>query len=80
METFPVVLKDKIRRQVTNRLKINDSKTEFIIVGGRQKLNKVIIEGIQIGKNRIMPASSVRNLGVIFNNKLKMDKLLFLWN
>ena len=80
METFPVVLKDKIRRQVTNRLKINDSKTEFIIVGGRQKLNKVIIEGIQIGKTRIMPASSVRNLGLIFNNKLKMDKLLFLWN
>ncbi|XP_071847575.1 uncharacterized protein [Apostichopus japonicus] len=59
---------------LTNKLKINDSKTEFIILGGRQQLEKVTISDITVGDAQITPCSKVRNLGVIFDEKLSMDQ------
>ena len=61
------------RWMISNWLMVNDSKTEFMIVGSRQQLERVTIPNIQVGEDRITPATSVRNLGVIFDPNLKMD-------
>ena len=43
----------------TNRLKINDTKMEFLFVGSRQQLSKVQLESVTFQDSEI----SVRNLG-----------------
>ena len=49
---------------VSYRLLINDSKTEVLLVGSRQQLSKVNIEGIKVGEAIFKLTESVRNLGV----------------
>ena len=48
---------------VTNRLKINDTKTEFPFVGSRQQLSKVQLESVTIEDSE----NRVRNLGAWFD-------------
>ena len=52
-------------------LKSNESKTEFIIFGTRQQLNKVGTVNIRIGEDMIQNVTSVRNLGLHFDEELK---------
>ena len=58
---------------ISNMLMVNDSKTEFLIVGSKQQLERVNIPFIHMGEDQITPVTSVRNLGVIFDSNLKMD-------
>jgi hypothetical protein len=57
---------------LTHKLKINDSKTEFLIIGTKQQLSKVQIEEIKVGQSCIKPVNSARNLGVIFDSNMSM--------
>ena len=54
-----------------NFLKLNESKTEFIIFGTRQQLNKVGTINIKIGEDTKQNVTSVRNLGLLFDEELK---------
>ena len=54
-----------------NFLKLNESKTEFIIFVTRQQLNKVGTINIKIGEDTIQNVISVRNLGLHFDEELK---------
>ena len=56
------------------KLKLNDSKTEFLIIGTRAQLSKVQIDHLKVGSTEIKPSSSVRNLGVWFDSKLDMKE------
>ena len=57
-----------------DKLLMNDDKTEFLIIGTRQQLNKVNISKISIGSTDITPAHApVRNLGVWLDSNLSMD-------
>ena len=47
-----------------NFLKLNDEKTEFLLIGLRQQLSKVSLPFITIGDSQITPSSQARNLGV----------------
>ena len=58
---------------ISNMLMVNDSKTEFLIVGSKQQIERVSIPAIHVGDDQITPVTSVRNLGVIFFSTLKMD-------
>jgi hypothetical protein len=59
---------------IQNKLKINDSKTEFIILASPNALSKLQSNlKLHIGKSCINPASSAKNLGVIFDKHLKME-------
>ena len=58
---------------VSNRLLINDSKTEFLIIGSRQQLANINVEGVTVGDAMITPVSSVRNLGVWFDQHMTMN-------
>ncbi len=52
---------------ITIYLKLNDSKTEFIVIGSKQQLEKVSISHIRVGSSNIEPSSEIRNLGVMFD-------------
>ena len=54
-----------------NFLKLNDSKTEFIIFGVCQQLAKVHHISIKIGDNIIENVPAVCNLGMHFDSELK---------
>ena len=55
---------EDIREWMLNdKLKLNDDKTKFIIIGTSQQLAKVSINTLRVGAATITPASSARNLG-----------------
>ena len=58
---------------LVNKLKINDSKTEFLIIGSKHQLSKITIDSIKIGDSEIKPVASVKNLGVLIDNNLSME-------
>ena len=58
---------------ISNMLTVNDSKTEFLIVGSKQQLERVNIPFIHVGEDQTTPVTSVRNLCVIFDSNLKMN-------
>ena len=57
---------------VSDKLKLNDDKTEFIIIGKSQQLAKASINTLRVGSAAITPVSSARNLGSLFDSKLTM--------
>ena len=58
---------------IKNKLKINDSKTDFIIF--RSPLLKTDLNGvsIRVGDSQISSSSKVRDLGFIFHACLSLD-------
>ena len=55
----------------TNLLKLNDDKTELIVLGTRQQLSKVGNVSIMIGNDTILAVPSVQNLDIHFDKELK---------
>ena len=55
----------------TNFLKLNENKTEFIILGLPKQLKKVGNINIKIGKDIISNVSAVKNLGMFLDAELK---------
>src|SRR6218665_397363 len=56
----------------SNRLKLNLEKTQFIWLGGRQQLNKVNINSINLLGSKVNFKPSVINLGVTIDGPLTM--------
>ena len=56
-----------------NILKLNEDKTEFIIVGVWQQLDKVRELSIKIGDDKITNSTVVKNLGVYIDCELKLS-------
>ena len=56
----------------SNGLKLNDSKTEFILFGSKHMLSKIKDHtcNIRIGNAMVEPTTTVRNLGVVFDRQL----------
>ena len=69
-----VCVSDVRKWMLVNRLMINDSKTEVMLIGTRQQLSKVSVEGVREGDEMISPVSLVKNLGMYLDQNLKMDK------
>ena len=57
---------------ITDKLKLNDDKTEFLIIGTRQQLSKVHIEKLSVGDVSVKPATVARNLGTWFDTNLSL--------
>ena len=63
---------EDIRMGMTlNMLKLNDDKTEFIILGTRQQLAKLSDVSLRIGNTTVLPVDCVCNLGFFLNRLLK---------
>ena len=54
-------------------LKLNEDKTEFLVLGSRQQLSKIKKGHIRVGSEHIVPTDKARNLGVIFNSTMTHD-------
>ncbi len=64
----------KIRNFMTrNKLKLNDDKTEFMIIGTSYWLSKVEFDNIIIGNTEIKAVNEARNLGIVFDKEMKLD-------
>jgi hypothetical protein len=62
---------DDIRRwMLSNRLRLNSSKTEVIWLGSGKRLTGSSIEPLIISGSIVQPTQSVRNLGVIFDSSM----------
>ena len=57
---------------IKDKLRLNDNKTEFMIIGTRKQLAKVSIDGLSVGESIIAPVTSVRNLGSWFDQTPSM--------
>ena len=56
-----------------NLLKLNDSKTEVILLGSRQQLSKVDRLEVEIGSTKVKSRDDVCNHGVIFDSNVTME-------
>ena len=61
---------------VQDKLRLNDAKTEFLIIGTRAQLNKVTISDLQVGEVKVFAVYSVRNLGAWFDANMNMTHIL----
>jgi hypothetical protein len=60
-----------------NFMKLNDEKTELMVIGSRQQLAKLSSHSVltlKIGEETIEPSSSARNIGVVFDSTMSMKK------
>ena len=61
-----------------DKLFMNDKKTEFLVIGTRQKLKKFSIDCLTIGTEKMLAAEKlVKNLGVWLDSKLSMDAHIY---
>ena len=58
----------------TNRLSVNPSKTEYLIIGTHQQRSKLVSSSITFHGTPLTPTDSARNLGVTFEPDLSMKK------
>ena len=65
-------IEDIHNRMLNNKLKLDDDKTEFMIIVTSQQLAKVSINSLRVGTATIIPVPSANNLGSWFDSKLTM--------
>ena len=53
-------------------LKLNDDKTEVILITPRSNHNKISLPTIQVGNSDVTPSESARNIGVMFDANMSM--------
>ena len=66
-------LSDIRRWMITNKLKINDSKTEFIVFRSPQLRCDLSGLSVNVGESQITQSLKVRDLGVTFDQFLNFD-------
>jgi len=57
-----------------NKLKMNDAKTEALIITPNRGISTINDISINVGSQDVTPSINVRNLGAMFDSNLKMDK------
>ena len=58
---------------LNNNLKLNDSKSEFLVIGTPQQISKISIDDVRVGSSNVIPSVTARNLGVYFDTNLNME-------
>ncbi|KAK6179717.1 hypothetical protein SNE40_012018 [Patella caerulea] len=57
-----------------NFLKLNDDKTEYLVIGSKFKLSKLDGDlSVRVGKSTISQSKSARNIGAIFDSNMNME-------
>ena len=59
---------------IEDKMKLNDGKTEFLIIGSRQQLEKVHIDMLSVGNIDIFPVSNAKNLGTIVDSNMSLTR------
>ena len=55
-----------------NKLKLNDDKTEYMVISSDRVKAGLCIPDLLIGATKLKPSNTVRNLGAMFDDALKM--------
>ena len=55
----------------------NDGKTEVIVIGSEYQLSKIEYFVLTVERSNVHPYSTVKNLGVTFDENLNFDKHIF---
>ena len=58
---------------LTDKLKLNEDKNKFVVIGTHNQLGKVYIGELSVGDSKIIPVSTAKNLGVWLDSYLKLD-------
>ena len=58
---------------LTDKLKLNDDKTAFMLIGTKQQLSKVKIDSLTVGSIDVAPVTVARNLGTWFDSNLNLQ-------
>ena len=56
---------------IIDKLKLNEEKTEFMLIGTRQQLVKVRSDSLLVGETHVPPVNEARNLGVWFDSNFQ---------
>ena len=67
-------LTDVSKWMTANKLKLNEDKTEIMLVGSAPKLQSLNLSSVELCGQTIIVSGAVRNLGVMFDSNLIMDK------
>ena len=59
-----------------NKLKLNDDKTEFLLVGSQSQRLKVVHNSIKVGEHTITTAPIAKNLGIWIDETLTLAHLV----
>ena len=59
-----------------NMLKLNDSKTEYIVIGSKHTLDQFSeeLKCVEVGGESIAMTTSARNIGVYMDSTLRMEE------
>ena len=57
-----------------NRLSVNPNKTEYLLIGTQQQRSKITDASLSFHGTALVPVSSARNLGVVFESDLSFDQ------
>ena len=80
MRSLPWNAKKDIRTWMpTDKLKLNDDKTEFMLIGKKRQLSKVNIDNLAVGSIDFAPVPVVRNLGTWFESPRTDPQNLQIW-
>ncbi len=71
MEKCIATIKDFL---LENKMKLNDGKTEILILATPNQAKKVFIDNINVGQINVPAVKEARNLGVTFDEGMKLTK------
>jgi len=66
-------IEDIKRWMLANMLKLNDCKTDCLVISSPSVRSKITVQPIPVGDCLIEPSPSVRNLGVIFDQDMNLQ-------
>ena len=57
-----------------NKLKVNESKTEFLVVGSKSNRMKADVTQLRVGQSTVDTSDTVRNLGIQIDETLSLEQ------
>ena len=72
LHTLELAIKSISNWMCANKLKPNESKTEFLVIGSKANLSKVENKHISVGGDVIQNSPAARNLGVLIDEQLSL--------
>ena len=61
---------------IFDKLKLNEEKTEFMLIGTQQQLVKIRNDSLLVGDTHVPPVSEARNLGVWFDSNFQFHSYI----